>query len=774
MEVAQKKAKQIKYYYLFHKKIYNIFNYGLNPFYKNPEKTLINIILAKDINVLEYFYILDINWINSWKKYSQYNSAILNLNDIKENLDDEEKFKKEIKERCDNMILTGEINNSEKFKPSQIKYNSSGKIFIHKIYYNLEDFDCLVDEKTFDLFQEFSGPQKNKPFYIRGIISDKMISLLIEDERKMKFIFHGGKNDNINLLQLTADFNKTKNIKPFNTIGIFTDYPLLKFDTFKNKIIFNKKAEELINYFINLGIEKKNNIDILTETKAIYYTLYNDNLYKKEDNNREIKKNNHLDNASIAKFVGLENVGATCYMNATLQCLINIDILTRYLLKEKNYNNIKKNNINLYNLTSCYCEVLYHVCCDENIKSYKPTNFKNIISRKNPLFQGIQANDSKDLINFLLEEMHNELKNLENNDNNFVDSITIDQTNKYKILDYFKKTTQKQNKSIISKVFYVLIETETKCQACNIQKYNYQVSFYFEFPLEKIYNFCSINNNMPLINNKNRKCIPLLACFEDYRQMQLFTGENKFYCNICRDLRDAMYVNNIYSLPPILILVLNRGKGNIFTCDVDFPQNLNLQNFVHCPKSNTKYLLKGVITHFGESGMSELFIAYCRHRISNKWYCYNDSVVTLCQDQENDFKNGTPYILFYESENGKDNFLFDENISDLNNNNCNQINQICNNINNNNLMNGSNSFNNMNMNNIGMNFNYNNMNNGNLFVMNDDSKNISMNNNNYMNNMNNMNNINNINNMNNMNLMNNMNYLNNINIMYNMNNLNNM
>ena len=177
MEVAQKKAKQIKYYYLFHKKIYNIFNYGLNPFYKNPEKTLINIILAKDINVLEYFYILDINWINSWKKYSQYNSAILNLNDIKENLDDEEKFKKEIKERCDNMILTEEINKSEKFKPSQIEYNSSGKIFIHKIYYNLEDFDCLVDEKTFDLFQEFSGPQKNEPFSIRGIISDKMIVL---------------------------------------------------------------------------------------------------------------------------------------------------------------------------------------------------------------------------------------------------------------------------------------------------------------------------------------------------------------------------------------------------------------------------------------------------------------------------------------------------------------------------------------------------------------------------------------------------------------------
>ena len=274
-----------------------------------------------------------------------------------------------------------------------------------------------------------------------------------------------------------------------------------------------------------------------------------------------------MDNVSIAKFVGLENVGATCYMNATLQCLINIDILTRYLLKESNYNNIKKNNINLYNLTNCYCEVLYNVCCYENIKSYKPTNFKNIISQKNPLFQGIQDNDSKNLINFLLKEMHNELKNLEINDNNNVDSITEkDETDRCKMLDLFKKKTIKQNKSIISKLFYILIEYVIKCQGCNTEKYNYQVSFYFEFNLEKIYNFYN-DNNMTLINNNGRKCIPLLAYFEEYKQMKLFIEDNKFYCNIYKDLRETIYINIIYSLPPILILIFNRGKENIFVCD---------------------------------------------------------------------------------------------------------------------------------------------------------------------------------------------------------------
>ena len=199
-------------------------------------------------------------------------------------------------------------------------------------------------------------------------------------------------------------------------------------------------------------------------------------------------------------------------MNATLQCLINIDALTRYLLVESNYMTIMS-NINIYELTSCYCELLLKVCCKEKNKSYKPIKFKEIISRKNPLFQGIQANDSKDLINFLLEEMNGELQHLNNNNNmnDYFDSFNPNQTNKYQILECFKIMIKKNNKSIISKIFYILMENTTKCQMCNIKKYNYQVSFFLEFPLETIYKFC-IDNNIS-INKNNRICIPIFACF---------------------------------------------------------------------------------------------------------------------------------------------------------------------------------------------------------------------------------------------------------------------
>ena len=124
--------------------------------------------------------------------------------------------------------------------------------------------------------------------------------------------------------------------------------------------------------------------------------------------------------------------------------------------------------------------------------------------------------------------MNNELQKSENNKNNFNYSLfnNLDQTNKYQQLEYFKNISKKQNKSIISKIFYILLETTTKCLMYNIEKYNYQVSFFFEFPLETVYKFCMTNNIQTIKNNK--RCIPLIACFEQFRQNSFFRRTIKF------------------------------------------------------------------------------------------------------------------------------------------------------------------------------------------------------------------------------------------------------
>ena len=61
--------------------------------------------------------------------------------------------------------------------------------------------------------------------------------------------------------------------------------------------------------------------------------------------------------------VGLNNIGATCFMNATLQCLSQTEALTNYFLKEKNNKRIINNNIAIKNknnlqLSPAYLELV--------------------------------------------------------------------------------------------------------------------------------------------------------------------------------------------------------------------------------------------------------------------------------------------------------------------------------------------------------------------------------------------------------------------------------
>ena len=97
-------------------------------------------------------------------------------------------------------------------------------------------------------------------------------------------------------------------------------------------------------------------------------------------------------------------------------------------------------------------------------------------------------------------------------------------------------------------------------------------------------------------------------------------------------------------MPNYLIIILNRGKGNIFNCIVDIPKEFITSNYVE--KEICTFKLIGIVSHFGESGMGGHFIAFCEHNIDKKWRCYNDSIVTECKDDY--LKKGTPYILFYK------------------------------------------------------------------------------------------------------------------------------
>ena len=172
----------------------------------------------------------------------------------------------------------------------------------------------------------------------------------------------------------------------------------------RRAVELNKQEEEL-----NKKEEDINNKNKEYEKKIIEFNQQKKDIEFREQKQLLFEQNKDQIIEDLIKkrtapiLIGLDNIGATCYMNATLQCLSNTKQLTEFFLNtyQKNPKNIMVNEyhdliLNLWNR-------------DNNNNSFSPDNFKNVLSKENPLFAGIAANDSKDLINFLLERFHNEL-----------------------------------------------------------------------------------------------------------------------------------------------------------------------------------------------------------------------------------------------------------------------------------------------------------------------------------------------------------------------------
>ena len=94
-----------------------------------------------------------------------------------------------------------------------------------------------------------------------------------------------------------------------------------------------------------------------------------------------------------------------------------------------------------------------------------------------------------------------------------------------------------------------------------------------------------------------------------------------------------------------MIIFLDRGLNNRFMCDVDFPEELDINNYLET-KGN-KYKLIGVIEHLGQSGETGHFIANCKH-FNGEWYIFSDSTIYPTKNNYN--KYGIPYLLFYRRE----------------------------------------------------------------------------------------------------------------------------
>ena len=522
-----------------------------------------------------------------------------------------------------------------KLNPFYFIKNIEGNFNDDKVFYSNNDYDLYVFAKNNELNLD---KLKEQLIIIRqnSFLKFRSKSVVLNKYPYQYFLDKFKKIDE----QITSKYK--------NTLKNMTESIISSDDTVKkNQVAVGKENFLFESYKISNSNNSINNcIDNNNSSIKKENDYYNNN---KENNNNE---DNNIDNEHIFEdnkydlinkaepgLVGLDNIGATCYMNATLQCFSNIKYLRYELLNKMFYNYLENLNNNKKLLSFALAEVFHNLWEKLDHKSYPPNNFKELISSMNPLFKGVAANDPKDLILFILETMHNELKYVDNSiivDENFVPN----EHDLFQVYKDFANCYLRNNKSIIFNIFFGCQTIVTTCLNCNVSLYNVQVNNIVFFPLEEIRKYKGKNYNTP---------VNIYDCFEYTKKIETY---NSYYCNICQnnDSQAISYSKYLYA-PRVLILNLNRGKGIQYNVKFDFDDNiLNIKNYVTLDDSPYLYELVGVICHFGESGMGGHFIAFCKSDYKGKWYKFNDGLVYECDFYEVK-TSGMPYVLFYSSMN---------------------------------------------------------------------------------------------------------------------------
>ena len=526
---------------------------------------------------------------------------------------------------------------------SQKKINNNNNVIkespnnIKVVNHNKDEKNNGNSDNLYDISNEEKNKEKNQIEKIEKLLLLRENEIKKNYEKQLKI-----KDEKITQLQKELDSSKINSFLKHN----------------RNKKGFPKNKSNQ-NIIIKIQENKEDlNKQIIEEFEKMKEEIKKLEIKIKELEEELIKYKKSFNSPTL---IGLNNIGATCFMNSTLQCLSQTKKLTYYFLNEKNKEKIIKNNIannnNDLQLSPVYLELIQKLWDGNEPKSFSPTKFMNIIEKMNPLFKTGQAGDSKDFIIFILEQLHKELK-MPVNYNNDINVQPLNQYDKNNAFNYFFNDFKKQC-SIISDIFFGFNETTNECLNCkkiynsngldSPLCYNYGIFNVLIFPLEEVKN---MKNNLILINNNFQTVneVSLEDCFIYNQKSELFTGENRNYCNNCKQLFDSNYTSKIYISPNILILILNRGKGNIHNIKLNFSEVIDITKFVLLKdKPQINYILYGVITHIGQSGPNAHFVASCKSPIDDNWYRYNDSIVNPISDiQKEVIDFGTPYILFYQ------------------------------------------------------------------------------------------------------------------------------
>jgi len=337
----------------------------------------------------------------------------------------------------------------------------------------------------------------------------------------------------------------------------------------------------------------------------------------------------------MSKFVGLANLGNTCFLNSCIQVLNQTEELYKIITSGKPVNESSPDTIMLKEWID-----LKTVMSSGN-GTLSPNKFVHMVQqvaqvKGRELFTGWAQNDINEFLLFLMDCFHNSLARPAKVQ---INGTPENQTDQRAIICYrLIQSVYAKEYSKVLDVFYGVYMTEI-IQLDGQQILSMKAEHYFVLDLQLFY--------------QNQICNNLYDCFNLFIQAEHLEGDNAWFNDATGEKQSVYKQTNFWSFPDVLVISLKRFSpdgARKLQHVVDFPlENLDLSKYTKGYQSQKNiYDLFGVCNHMG-GVMGGHYTAYVKHIDQGGWFHYNDTIIEPVPNPSV-IVSPSAYCLFYRKK----------------------------------------------------------------------------------------------------------------------------
>ena len=324
---------------------------------------------------------------------------------------------------------------------------------------------------------------------------------------------------------------------------------------------------------------------------------------------------------NIEGAIRLSNLGNTCFMNSSLQCLGHLPSFV---------SGIKSINMDLFkekNLITALADLFKQMeNKDEGYKSQKILkDIISLMSTINNKYSQYKQQDANEFISILLFHINRQLRSLNISfDNKYINKKSDSQEFKIMMQRFFT------GKSFIESLFYGKIKKVIQCPRGHDIKTIFQIFTILE---------------LSFIEEKSPK--DLKKMLKAYQDNQYYDDE--IICPICQNksYKRCRQLTLIYDIPKYFIVHFNKNEKKEYQ-RIKYDLELLFSEITCHTDIHIKYKLVGVVKFSGKKGFGH-YKAVCYNRFDRNYYKFSDSYFEAVSQKDLICDNAN--ILFYERNN---------------------------------------------------------------------------------------------------------------------------